>query len=140
MIQCHQVPAVFVGHPLADELPVDPDPLAARRQLGLAGTGRVLAVMPGSRAGELERLGTVFAETARWLQLRLPDISFIAPMATPALRSRFAAQWQQVTGGLPIHLIDGQSHTAMAAGLSAHLGVTLDVGHALFHLGLNALQ
>jgi lipid-A-disaccharide synthase len=111
----HQVPAVFVGHPLADELPADPDPLAARRQLGLTGPGRVLAIMPGSRGGELERLGTVFAETARWLQLRLPDISFIAPMATPALRSRFAAQWQQVTGGLPIHLIDGQSHTAMAA-------------------------
>ncbi|MBL8197362.1 MAG: lipid-A-disaccharide synthase [Chromatiales bacterium] len=111
----HQVPAVFVGHPLADELPVDPDPLAARRQLGLAGPGRVVAIMPGSRGGELERLGTVFAETARWLQRRLPDVVFIAPMATPALRSRFAAQWQQATGGLPIHLIDGQSHTAMAA-------------------------
>jgi lipid-A-disaccharide synthase len=111
----HQVPAVFVGHPLADELPADPDPLAARRQLGLTGPGRVLAIMPGSRGGELERLGTVFAETARWLQMRLPDISFIAPMATPALRSRFAAQWQQATGGLPIQLIDGQSHTAMAA-------------------------
>ena len=114
-LHSHQVPAVFVGHPLADELPADPDPLAARRQLGLAGTGRVLAVMPGSRAGELERLGTVFAETARWLQKRVPDAVFIAPMATPALRSRFAAQWQQATGGLPIHLIDGQSHTAMAA-------------------------
>jgi lipid-A-disaccharide synthase len=111
----HQVPAVFVGHPLADELPVDPDPLAARRELGLAEAGRVLAIMPGSRGGELERLGPVFAQTARWLKTRLPDLVFVAPMARPDLRSRFAAQWQQAADGLPIHLIDGQSHTAMAA-------------------------
>lgn len=111
----HQVPAVFVGHPLADELPADPDPVAARRQLGLPETGRVVAIMPGSRSGELERLGPVFAQTASWLKSRLPDLVFVAPMATPELRTRFAAQWQQATGGLPLHLIDGQSHPAMAA-------------------------
>jgi lipid-A-disaccharide synthase len=114
-LERHQVPAVFVGHPLADELSADPDPLAARRQLGLPETGRVVAVMPGSRGGELERLGPVFAQTASWLKSRLPDLVFVAPMATPDLRTRFAAQWQQATGGLPVHLIDGQSHTAMAA-------------------------
>lgn len=114
-LQRHQVSAVFVGHPLADELPADPDPAPARRQLGLPATGRVVALLPGSRAGELERLGRVFAETARWLKTRLPDLVFVAPMATPELRSRFAAQWQLATDGLPIHLIDGQSHTAMAA-------------------------
>lgn len=111
----HQVPAVFVGHPLADELPADPDPVAARRQLGLATTGRVVAVMPGSRGSELARLGPVFAATARWLKTRLPEVVFVAPMATPALRSRFAAQWQAATDGLPLHLVDGQSHAAMAA-------------------------
>ena len=114
-LQRHQVPAVFVGHPLADELPDDPDPVPARRALGLPETGRVVALLPGSRGGELERLGPVFAETARWLSSRLPDVVFVAPMATPALRTRFAAQWQRVAGGLPIQLVDGQSHTVMAA-------------------------
>ena len=114
-LQRHQVPAVFVGHPLADELPADPDPVPARRALGLPETGRVVALLPGSRGGELERLGPVFAETARWLSSRLPDVVFVAPMATPALRTRFAAQWQRVAGGLPIQLVDGQSHTVMAA-------------------------
>ncbi|MCL4778796.1 MAG: lipid-A-disaccharide synthase [Gammaproteobacteria bacterium] len=111
----HQVPAVFVGHPLADELPADPDPQAARLQLGLPATGRVVAIMPGSRVGELERLGPVFAATARWLKARLPDVVFVAPMARPDLRERFAVHWQQATGGLPVHLVDGQSHAAMAA-------------------------
>ena len=114
-LQRHQVPAVFVGHPLADELPADPDPAPARRELGLPMAGRVVALMPGSRSGELERLGPVFAETASWLKSRLPDVVFVAPMATPELRTRFAAQWQQATGGLPIQLVDGQSHTAMTA-------------------------
>lgn len=114
-LQRHQVPAVFVGHPLADELPADPDPAPARRELGLPMAGRVVALMPGSRGGELERLGPVFAETASWLKSRLPDVVFVAPMATPGLRTRFAAQWQQVTGGLPIQLVDGQSHMAMTA-------------------------
>ena len=114
-LEQHQVPAVFVGHPLADELPVDPDPIPARRQLGLPETGRIVAVMPGSRGGELDQLGPVFAQTASWLKSRLPDVVFVAPMATPALRTRFAAQWQQATGGLPIQLVDGQSYMAMAA-------------------------
>ncbi len=114
-LQRHQVPAVFVGHPLADELPADPDPAPARRELGLPMAGRVVALMPGSRSGELERLGPVFAETASWLKSRLPDVVFVAPMATPELRTRFAAQWQQATGGLPIQLVDGQSHMAMTA-------------------------
>ncbi len=114
-LQRHQVPAVFVGHPLADELPADPDPVPARRALGLPETGRVVALLPGSRGGELERLGPVFAETARWLSSRLPDVVFVAPMATPELRACFAAQWQQATDGLPLQLVDGQSHMAMAA-------------------------
>ncbi|MBM4221362.1 MAG: lipid-A-disaccharide synthase, partial [Gammaproteobacteria bacterium] len=97
------------------ELLPDPDPRAARLQLGLAGAGRVVTIMPGSRVGELERLGPVFAGTARWLKARLPDLVFVAPMARPELRSRFAAQWQEAAADLPIHLVDGQSHTAMAA-------------------------
>jgi lipid-A-disaccharide synthase len=109
------VRGVFVGHPLADELPDNPDAETARQRLGLAGPGPVVAVLPGSRAGEVERLGPVFAATAAWLAAREPGLRFVAPMATPALAELFAAQWRAAAGHTPLHLLDGQSHEAMAA-------------------------
>lgn len=110
------VPATFVGHPLADELPADPDRGAARRALGLPAGGPVVAILPGSRAGELERLGSVFAATAAWLADRAPGLTAVVPMATPALRQRFAGLWSPgATGGADVRLLDGQAQAAMAA-------------------------
>jgi lipid-A-disaccharide synthase len=112
----HGVAATFVGHPLADELPANPDPAPARKALGLPMTGPVVAILPGSRAGELERMGPVFAATAAWLQARVPDLSMVVPMATPALRARFAGLWNPgATGGAQVHILDGQAQAAMAA-------------------------
>mgnify|MGYP001328469604 CR=1 FL=1 len=112
----HGVPATFVGHPLADELPADPDRTLARQALGLPATGPVVAILPGSRAGELERLGPVFAATAAWLRARAPGLTVVVPMATPALRARFAGLWSPATtGGVPLHILDGQAQAAMAA-------------------------
>lgn len=112
----HGVPATFVGHPLADELPADPDRTLARKALGLPATGPIVAILPGSRAGELERLGPVFAATAVWLQARVPDLTVVVPMATPALRARFSGLWSPVaTGGAQLHIVDGQAQAAMAA-------------------------
>ena len=112
----HGVPATFVGHPLADELPADPDRTLARQALGLPATGPVVAILPGSRAGELERLGPVFAATAAWLRARVPGLTVVVPMATPALRVRFAGLWSPAaTGGVPLHILDGQAQAAMAA-------------------------
>jgi len=112
----HGVPATFVGHPLADDLPASPDPAGARAALGISPDGPVLAVLPGSRAGELERLGPVFAETVAWLGARVKGLSVIVPMATPALRSRFAGLWSPAaTGDVSLRIIEGQAQLAMAA-------------------------
>jgi lipid-A-disaccharide synthase len=112
----HGVPATFVGHPLADELRASPDPAGARESLGIRPDGPVLAVLPGSRAGELERLGPVFAATVAWLGARVPGLNVVVPMATPALRSRYAGLWSPAaTGRVSLRVIDGQSHVAMAA-------------------------
>ena len=112
----HGIPATFVGHPLADELPADPDRFVARQALGLPAGGPVLAILPGSRAGELERLGPVFAATAAWLAARVPNLTAVGPMATPALRQRFAGLWNPAaTGSADVRLLDGQAQGAMAA-------------------------
>lgn len=112
----HNVAATFVGHPLADDLPARPDPAGPRRALGLPVTGPVVAVLPGSRAGELERLGPVFARTVAWLGARVPGLTVVVPMATPALHGRFAGLFAPaVTGGVKLQIIDGEAQAAMAA-------------------------
>ena len=112
----HGVAATFVGHPLADELPADPDRAAARKGLGVPLTGPVVAILPGSRAAELERLGPDFAATAAWLHARVPHLTVVVPMATPALRARFGDLWNPVaTGGVQLHVLDGQAQAAIAA-------------------------
>jgi len=112
----HGVAATFVGHPLADELPADPDRAAARKGLGLPMTGPVVAILPGSRAGELERLGPDFAAAAAWLHARVPHLTVVVPMATPALQARFGGLWNPgATGGVQLHVLDGQAQAAMAA-------------------------
>ena len=115
-LEGHGIPATFVGHPLADELPADPDRRTARQALGLPTGGPVLAILPGSRAGELERLGPVFAATAAWLAARVPDLAAVVPLATPALRRRFGGLWTPAaTGGADVRLLDGRAQDAMAA-------------------------
>jgi lipid-A-disaccharide synthase len=68
----HGVPVAFVGHPLADRIPMMPDTAGARQSLGLLEDAPVLAILPGSRGGEVERLGTLFLEAARWITPRMP--------------------------------------------------------------------
>ncbi len=110
----HGVPARYVGHPLADHIPLEPDQAAARAALGLPAEGRVLALLPGSRDSEVSRLGPSFAATARWLTQRLPQLRFVAPMASPRMRALFEQALQTVPE-LRVQLVDGQSHTVLAA-------------------------
>ena len=115
-LRAHGIAATFVGHPLADEIVSEPDPAVARELLGLRGAGPVIAVLPGSRAGEIERLGPVFAGALDWLHTRVPDLQCVVPMATPALRTAFEEQWRGLAGrGLRLEVVDGQSQVAMAA-------------------------
>ena len=111
----HEVRAEFVGHPLADEIPLQPDRGAARAALGLPAAGTVIALLPGSRLGEVSRLATPFiAAAARLAQLR-PDWRYVAPMASAATREAFARQIAQVPGAPAIQVLDGQAQRALAA-------------------------
>jgi lipid-A-disaccharide synthase len=106
------VPVRFVGHPLADTIPLEADRDAARAELGL-GDGPVVALMPGSRGGEVGRLGALFFDTAERLVAQRPGIRFVLPCASPQRR----AQIELLLQGryLPLTLLDGRSHVALAA-------------------------
>lgn len=111
----HGVRAVFVGHPLADQIPLEPDRAAARTALGLDPTAEVIALLPGSRLGEVERLGSDFAGAARWLRERRPELRFIAPMASPRVRRVFETQIARTAAATEILVLDGQAQRALAA-------------------------
>jgi lipid-A-disaccharide synthase len=111
----HGVRAAFVGHPLADQVPLQIDRAAARAELGIDAAARVLAVLPGSRRGEVEKLSDCFAGAAELLARRFPDLVCIAPMVTPQLRDAFAARCAQHAPTAKIRLLDGNSRRALAA-------------------------
>ncbi len=111
----HGIDGEFVGHPLADEIPLEPDQDAARRELGI-GPGPVVTIMPGSRAGEVERVGPVLARTAAWLAREVDGIQFVVPVASGELRGVIARQFDAAAPAAPVAIIDGQAHTAITAG------------------------
>jgi lipid-A-disaccharide synthase len=108
------VRAVFVGHPLADQIPLDPDRAAARLQLGLEERASIIALLPGSRMGEVEKLGPDFIAAAKWIHAHRPEIQFVAPMASARVHQAFE-QHMHAAGVNYIRLIDGQSHRVLAA-------------------------
>ncbi|AMP15938.1 lipid-A-disaccharide synthase [Collimonas pratensis] len=110
------IPVTYVGHPLAQVIPLEPDMAAARSALGLPAAGRVVAIMPGSRMGELKHNTIAFVQAARILAQRDPGMRFIAPMAGEKQRRFFSELLSQAgLQDLPLQIVDGQSHTAMAA-------------------------
>ncbi len=111
----HHVRAVFVGHPLADRIPLEVDRDGARRALGLAPEATVVAVLPGSRLGEVTRLGEAFAGACALLASRREGLAFVAPMANAAVHDLFAAQWRAQAGELPACLIEGGADRAIIA-------------------------
>ena len=110
----HGVDAVFVGHPKADSVPATTDVNSARQTLGVE-SKEVVAVLPGSRRGEVDRLGTILAETAKLLAAVRPGIRFVTPVATPALRPLIEGQLQDAGVADSFLLIDGDSEIAMVA-------------------------
>lgn len=109
----HQVPVRFVGHPLADTIPQQADRAAAREALNLFQDQPVVALMPGSRGGEVARLGNLFLDAAVRLRTLRPGIQFVLPCSSPERR----AQLEQMLVGrdVPLTLLDGRSHEALAA-------------------------
>jgi lipid-A-disaccharide synthase len=113
--QEHGIQAEFVGHPLADAIPEIIDRAAARRTLELDAAASVVALLPGSRRGEVSRLAADFAATARWLRTQRPQLKFVAPMASAATREIFSKVLARDAPELDVKLIDGQATTVLCA-------------------------
>ena len=109
----HGVQVRFVGHPLANTIPLDADRAAARRLLGLPHDAEVVALLPGSRGGEVGRLGTLFLDTAERLLQQRPGLQLRAALRQP--RAARATRTDAARRQLPLQLLDGQSHEALAA-------------------------
>lgn len=111
----HGVNAVFVGHPLADDIPLEVDRPSARSALELPASGPVLAVLPGSRRTEVARLARPFMETARWLQARHPGLRVVVALANESTTTEFLKHTVGIELDPPARLASRQARQAMAA-------------------------
>ena len=108
----HGIDARYIGHPLADALPLEPDRAAARDALGLPHDVPVLAVLPGSRLGEIHRLGRTFLDAAALLARTIPNLHVVVPAANAQCRAALEALHPDVPN---LRLIDGDAQRAMIA-------------------------
>ena len=113
LLQAHGVSATYVGHPLADVIPLEPDRLAARRSLGLPEEATVVALLPGSRRSEIQYIAPALLQAARLLQQSVPGIRFVLPVA-PGLDSLLRPM-ASAHGPQDLQMLPGQSHEALAA-------------------------
>ena len=113
--QEHHVPVSCVGHPLADLIPDHVDAASARADLHLPVGVPLVALLPGSRAGEVARLADIFIATVHWCAHHRPGVHFVVPLANTITRDIFVGALRRHMGDLPVHLIDGQARQAMAA-------------------------
>lgn len=109
------VRAEFVGHPMADAIPLAPDRAAARRDLGIDADALLVALLPGSRRGEISRLTADMAAVARKLRAVRPEIRFIAPMAGPQARALFDVLWGRLAPDIDIQVAEGAAQPALIA-------------------------
>ncbi len=113
--QRHRLPARYVGHPLADRIPLATDRNAARVNLSLPEEGPIVALLPGSRVSEVRNLAQCFIQAAGWCHRQRPELRFVVPLASPLVREVFTQTLQQQEAEIPITLVDGQSREVMAA-------------------------
>jgi len=114
LLQAHGVAATYVGHPLADAIPLQAPRAEARRALGVPDDQALVAVLPGSRRSEIEYNAPVFLQAVAVMHRRRPEVRFVLPLA-PGLRSLVQPLIDQHAPGVPLLLTDGGSHTALAA-------------------------
>lgn len=112
----HAVRAEFVGHPLADQIPLDPDRAGARAALNLS-DGQYLALLPGSRVSEVQQLAQPFIAAALELVRRRPGLQVLAPMANPQVRAEFTRVLAALpeASGLALQILDGQARLCLTA-------------------------
>lgn len=109
----HDVPVACVGHPLADEIPLENDATASRERLGIPADVPVIGILPGSRMSELKGLSETFIRTAQWCHEREPRLQFVTPLVNARIREAFESELERLAPDLPIHLVDGSSRDAI---------------------------
>ena len=114
-LERHGVPAHYVGHPLACEMPIEPDRMTARAKLGFEEEASVLAVLPGSRSGEVGRLARPFLQAAAELRRRLPDLKIVVPLVNEKTRDLLLAEKEKYCPELDIAISLSTSRLALAA-------------------------
>jgi lipid-A-disaccharide synthase len=111
-----KIPVTYVGHPLADMLPLEPDQAAARRELKIGDEKMVIAMLPGSRQSELQYMADVFVKTAQHIHEQIPEACFLVPLVTRETRWLFEqAMYRNQALETPITLLFGHAHLAMEA-------------------------
>lgn len=109
----NQIEATFVGHPLADTLPLQPAPGNLKQTLGLKETDKLIAILPGSRSGEIQYLADCFLQTAEHCYESDPNVHFVVPMVSEKRRMEFESYVTLRQKSLPIHILTGQSQEVM---------------------------
>ncbi|MCX8964960.1 lipid-A-disaccharide synthase [Erwinia psidii] len=109
------VPCRFIGHTMADAMPVIPNKRASRLELGIADSAPCLALLPGSRSAEVEMLSADFLKTAVLLRKKWPDLDIVVPLVNSRRRQQFEKIKAEVAPDLSIHLLDGKGRQAMIA-------------------------
>ena len=114
LLQAHGIAATYVGHPLAQVIPLEPDQGAARAALDLPETAQVVALLPGSRRSEIKLIAPRMLAAAAILHRQRAGLRFVLPVA-PGLRALVEPLLLRHAPGVPIDLLDGRSHEALAA-------------------------
>lgn len=114
LLAAHGIAATYVGHPLANVIPLRPDRAAARRALGLRDEDTVIAILPGSRKSEIQYLAQRFFEAAALIRRAQPGVQFVVP-AIPALKATIERIAGETGMRAQLQILEGQSHTALAA-------------------------
>lgn len=117
MYEAERIPVTYVGHPLADSIPLVTKKLEVREKLNLPASAPVIAMLPGSRQSELQYMADTFVQTAKLLYANhLPDACFVVPMATRETRLQFeAAIYRQQAADVPFRLLFGHAQDALGA-------------------------
>lgn len=115
------VPCRFVGHTMADAVPLKPNRIEARQHLNLDANQRYLAILVGSRGSEVAFLTEPFLQTALLLKQRFPDLQFLVPLVNEKRRTQFEAIKAQVAPNLAMHVIDGNARQVLIAADAALL-------------------
>lgn len=115
LYQAEKIPASYIGHPLADMIPLVPETLATRKQLKLDTSDLIVAMLPGSRMSEVEQHAALYIQVAKEIQQKIPNALFLVPLITLPTRKAFEKSLSQCKEPVKIKLMYGHAHDAMEA-------------------------